>query len=129
MKIIQSKKFHIAIAYIFNILSIVLSFALMRDYYDDLQITFLVLGVIYLIFWVICNRKSYMPWSVYIHFCVGVIVQILLNWTGIIPKDGGWFSGLGQYLYVIVLIIHAALIGIANLILFIVDKKKKRGLV
>ena len=70
-----------------------------------------------------------MSWSVYTHFCVGVIVQIIFNWTGIIPKDGGWFSGLGQYLYVIVLIIHAVLIGIANLVLYFVDKKRKRGAV
>lgn len=129
MEIKLSEKNHIIIAYIFNILSIMLSFALMRDYYDGLQITFLVLGIIYLAFWVICNRKSYMPWSVYSHFCVGVIVQIILNCAGIIPKDGGWFSGLGQFLYVIVLIIHAALIGIVNLVLYFVDRKRKRGTV
>lgn len=99
---------------------------MMHSYYDTLQIIFLVLGILYLIYWIVCNRKSYMPWSVYFHFGVGALIQILLNECGIIPEDGGWFSGLGQFFYVIFVIVHAVVIGLTNLVLYGIAKRKKR---
>ena len=117
------KKLHIAIAYIFHIVLTVMSFAMMQSYYDTLQISFIILGCLYLIYWIICSRKSHMPWNVYFHFCFGVLVQILLNIYEIIPKDGGWFSGLGQFFYMIFVIVHALLIGLTNLISHFIDKK------
>ena len=77
------------------------------------------------IYWIISNRKTYMPWSVYVHFVVGSLVQILLNNSGIILKDSGWFSGLGQFFYIIFLIGHTLLLGLANLILYVIAKRKK----
>ncbi len=67
-----------------------------------------------------------MPWSVYFHFGVGALIQILLNECGIIPEDGGWFSGLGQFFYVIFVIVHAVVIGLTNLVLYGIAKRKKR---
>ena len=123
----MSKKFlHIVTAYLFHIILIVMSYVMMRSYYDTLQIIFLVLGILYLIYWIVCNRKSYMPWSVYFHFGVGALIQILLNECGIIPEDGGWFSGLGQFFYVIFVIVHAVVIGLTNLVLYGIAKRKKR---
>ena len=41
-----------------------------------------------------------------------------------IPKDGGWFSGLGQLLYIIFLVGQTLLLGFVNLILYVIAKKK-----
>ena len=121
----MDKKIHVMIAYTFHIVLIVMSFAMMQSYYDALQISFLVLGCLYFIYWIIFNRKSYMPWDVYVHFGIGVFAQILLNCCEIIPKDGGWFSGLGQFFYIVFVVVHALVIGVANLILYFVNRKKR----
>ena len=122
----NKKSIHILIAYIFNIMFIVMSLLMMRSYYDSLQITFIVLGVFYIIYWIICSRKSYMPWSVYLNFLAGVLAQVLLNRFGIIPEDSGLFSGLGQFFYVLFVIAHATIVGVVNLILFVIAKRKAR---
>ena len=122
----NKKSIHILIAYIFNIMFIVMSLLMMRSYYDSLQITFIVLGVFYIIYWIICSRKSYMPWSVYLNFLAGVLAQVLLNRFGIIPEDSGLFSGLGQFFYVLFVIAHATIVGGVNLILFVIAKRKAR---
>ena len=122
----NKKSIHILIAYIFNIMFIVMSLLMMRSYYDSLQIAFIVLGVFYIIYWIICSRKSYMPWSVYLNFLAGVLAQVLLNRFGIIPEDSGLFSGLGQFFYVLFVIAHATIVGVVNLILFVIAKRKAR---
>ena len=121
----NKKSMNILIVYAFHVVFIVMSFLMMQHYYDGLQIVFWVLGSIYLIYWIISNRETYMPWSVYVHFVVGSLVQILLNNSGIILKDSGWFSGLGQFFYIIFLIGHTLLLGLANLILYVIAKRKK----
>ena len=63
-----------------------------------------------------------MPWSVYVHFTVGTLLQILLNISGVIPQDGGWFSGLGQLLYVIFWVGYTLSLGLVNLILYVIAK-------
>ena len=118
------KKANILMAYVFHVVFIVMSFLMMQHYYDRLQTIFCVLGSIYLIYWIIGNRKNYMSWSVYVHFTVGTLVQILLNSSGVIPKDSDWFSGLGQLIYVIFLVGHTLLLGLVNLILYFIAKKK-----
>jgi hypothetical protein len=118
------KKANILIAYAFHIAFIVMSFLLMHHYYDTLQTIFCILGSIYLCYWIIANIENYMPWSVYVHFTVGTLIQILLNIIGVIPKDGGWCSGLGQLLYIIFLAAHTLLLGLVNLILYVIAKKK-----
>ena len=121
----NKKSMNILIVYAFHVVFIVMSFLMMQHYYDGLQIVFWVLGSIYLIYWIISNRETYMPWSVYVHFVVGSLVQILLNNSGIILKDSGLFSGLGQFFYIIFLIGHTLLLGLANLILYVIAKRKK----
>ena len=118
------KKANILMVYAFHAIFIVMSFLLMQHYYDTLQTLFCILGSIYLIYWIIGNRENYMPWSVYVHFTVGALLQILLNCSGMIPKDGGWFSGLGQLLYIIFLVGQTLLLGFVNLILYVIAKKK-----
>ena len=65
-----------------------------------------------------------MPWCVYCHFLVGVVAQVLLNTVGVIPPDDGFLSGLGQFFYVILVIVLALIVGLANLILFVIAKRK-----
>ena len=123
----KSKIIHIIIAYVFHIVFIVMSSVMMQQNYDALQMAYIILGVVYLVYWVICNRKSYMPWDVYIHFVVGALVQFFLNKCGVIPADGGFFPGLGQFAYAVFVAIHAVLIGLANLILYVIYKKRFCG--
>ena len=121
----QNKTIHILIAYIFNVVLIVMSFFMMKSYYDSLMIFFLILGILYILYWIVCNRKSYMPWVVYINFGIGVLAQLFLNYFGIIPKDGGWFSGLGQFFCMIFVAGHAVIVGVINLILYMIAKRRK----
>lgn len=122
----KRKAIHIVIAYMYNIVFILMSFAMMKSYCYDLQITFLVSGVLFLIYWIICSRKSYMPWCVYGNFLIGAFAQILLNYYEVIPPDAGLFSGLGQFFYVIFVIALALIVGLVNLILFVIAKKKNK---
>lgn len=69
---------------------------MMRSYYDSLQLAF------------------------------SVLAQVLLNRFGIIPEDSGLFSGLGQFFYVLLVIAHATIVGVVNLILFVIAKRKAR---
>ena len=117
------KKLHILIAYMFHIIFIVLGFLMMRSYYNSLQIIFLISGGLYIIYWIVCSRKNYMPWAVYMNFGIGALLQVLLNECGIIPEDGGWFPGLGQFFYIIFVAVHAVIIGIINLILYVIHRK------
>ena len=119
------KKVNILIGYAFNIVFIVMSFLMMQHYYDRLQTIFCVLGSIYLIYWIIGNRTNYMPWSVYVHFTVGTLIQILLNISGVIPEDGGWFPGFGQFLYVVFFVGYTLLLGFVNLILYAIASLKR----
>ena len=121
--VMNRKKADILMAYAFHVVFIIMSFWLMQHHYDTLQTIFCVLGSIYLIYWIVGNRKNYMPWSVYVHFTVGALAQILLNSSGVIPKDSGWFSGLGQLLYVVFLVGHTSLLGLVNLILYVKNNK------
>lgn len=122
----KRKAIHIVIAYMYNIVFIIMSFVIMKHYSGELLITFIISGIVYLIYWIICSRKSYMPWCVYCHFLVGVVAQVLLNTIGVIPPDGGLFSGLGQFFYVVFVIALALIVGLVNLILFVIAKKKNK---
>lgn len=120
----NNKKINIIIAYIFNILLIFMSFFMMEQYVDELLLLFIIVGVIYLIYWIVCNIKRYMDWKVYKHLCIGVLIQILLNFSGIIPEDGGFLAGIGQAVYIVFLIIFVAIIGIINFIMYAIYRKK-----
>ena len=118
----KNKIIQIIIAYVYHAFFIVQAFLMMQHYPDSVLITFAVIGILYLIYWIAMNRKGYMPWSVYLHFLVGAAINVLLNYTGIIPEDSGFFSGLGQFFFIIFLLIDAALLGVVNLILWLIDK-------
>lgn len=120
----MKKLFQTAIAYIFHAVFIIMSFILMPGDCNILQTAFLVTGLLYLIYWIVYNRKGYMPWIVYLHFLIGAAAQLMLNLFGVIPEDGGYFAGLGQFFYIVIVVIHAVLLGAANLILYVIDRKR-----
>ena len=122
----KKKVFNIVLGYVFHIVFIVMSYFMMQSDYGNLQVTFIVAGIIYLLYWIISNIKSYMPWIVYLNFAIGAIVQIILNNCDFIPEDAGFFPGLGQFFYWILVAALVLLIGLANLILFIIDRYRKR---
>lgn len=122
----KKKTFNILLVYIFHIVFIVMSYFMMQSDCGNLQVAFIVAGIIYLLYWIISNRKGYMPWIVYLNFAIGAIVQIILNNCGFIPEDGGFFPGLGQFFYWLLVAALVLLLGLANLILYLIDKLRKK---
>lgn len=122
----KKKIFNILLVYIFHIVFIVMSYFMMQSDYGNLQVAFIVAGIIYFLYWIISNIKSYMPWIVYLHFSIGAIIQIILNNCGFIPEDAGFLPGLGQLFYCGLVAAHVLLLGLANLILYLIDKLRKK---
>lgn len=116
---------HIIVTYIFHLIYIILSIRLMKQYSDDLLLSVLVGGALYLTYWIICSLKQYMPWKVYIHFVIGAFIQVMLNLLQIVPEDDGFLSGLGQAVYILVLVAFTAVIGIINWVIYAIHKKRR----
>ncbi|MCH5250531.1 MAG: hypothetical protein J1E98_11385 [Lachnospiraceae bacterium] len=123
----KEKKVQIIIAYLYHAFFILLGFMLMQEYIDGLLTTAVISDIVYVLYWIIfnINRERYMPWVVYMHFVIGSAIEVMLNWFGIIPEDNAPFVP-GQLLYILLLLIHAALIGIVNLVLW-QRKIERRG--
>lgn len=120
------KLFNTLLSFVFHAVFIVMSYFMMQSDFGNLQIAFIIAGIIYLLYWIISNIKSYMPWIVYLHFSIGAIIQIILNNCGFIPEDAGFLPGLGQLFYCVLVAALVLLLGLANLILFIIDRYRKR---
>lgn len=110
--------FQTMIAYAYHAIFIFLAFLLMNHYYDAMFLITFIAEAIYFIYWIAVNRKTYMPWIVYLHFLIGAIVELVLHWRGIIPGDGGFLPGLAQFCYIWVLVIYVVMLGVANFILW-----------
>lgn len=67
-----------------------------------------------------------MAWIVYLHFGIGTVMELILNFF-VIPNDGGWFPGIAQLFYAFLLLYHVAALGIANLILWLIDKRRHKN--
>ena len=117
----------IIIAYAFHAIIIFLDFLLLHHYQDSMIIIAMALDIAYLIYWIVLYRKSHMPWLVYLNFLIGSAVEGSLYWWGLTstdhrPFDGDW----GQLTLLIFLAIHAILLGIANLVLWIIEMRRKK---
>ena len=124
----KENKIQILVAYAYHAIFILLSFLMMQNDYNALQMSAVIAGILYLVYWIFLNRKGHMAWMVYLNFAIGTAIEITLNWFGIIPEDGGlFFPGLAQFFYIIILLIHVALLGIANLILWLIDKQRRKN--
>lgn len=121
-------KIQIIVAYVYHAIFILLGFLLMQNYYDALLLIAVIADILYLIYWIVLNRKGHMAWIVYRNFMIGTVIEILLNKFEIIPPDGGmFFPGLSQLLYIYLLLFHVAILGIANLVLWLIDKRRHKG--
>lgn len=121
----KENKFQIIVAYFYHAFFILMCFMLLQNYVDALLTISIIADIVYLVYWIILSkkRKSYMPWIVYLHFVIGSAIEVMLNWFGIIPEDSGWFSGLGQLFYILILLIYTILIGIVNLIFWLMGRR------
>lgn len=123
-----NEKFNIILAVVFHIALIILDYFFIDNYGAAFGYFFLLVGGVYFLYWIISNRKSYMPWKVYLVFVIGTITQLLLSLEGIIPKEYGTGEpgvGKSQFLYCILILFLTILIGIANYILHIIDSVRK----
>lgn len=118
----KDSKIQIIVAYVYHAIFILLGFLLMQSSYNALLVISMIAGILYLIYWIVLNRKGHMAWIVYLNFVIGTVIELLLNGFGIIPRDAGWFSGLAQLFFMFLLVIQVAALGIANLILWLIDK-------
>lgn len=116
----------IGLAWLFHIILIIAAFLQLQDNYDAFCATVLISYAIYLIYWVVSNLKSYMPWFVFVNFLIGAAVEIVLNFTGVIPPDSAYFSGLTQFLYIISILLYCFLLAITNGIMHIVYRARNK---
>ena len=120
----KNKKVQISIAYVYHAIFIPLGFLLMRHYSDIFLTVCAVADILYLIYWIVLNRKGYMPWIVYLHFVIGTVIEIFFYASGIIPSTEGFISGIGSSFYILLLLFHAIAMGAANLILCSIDERR-----
>lgn len=115
-------------AYFFHAVSFVLAVLLMPSliHSDALIIAALIWDGCGLAAWIAACRKSYMPWTVYGHFWVGTVCEILLLLVcGIVPDAGGTAGALllavpnavAVAAYDGMIAAYALLLGLVNLVL------------
>lgn len=121
----MTKKNQIILCYLFHAVLIILGFFLLREYYDAFLVAICILYAFYLVFCVIANRKSYMPWVLLLHHIFGFDIDILLHRTGVIRPDLGFFAGLGEMLYFLSIPVYLGLLTLTNFILFMIYRRKK----
>lgn len=121
-KKIDENRLHIFIALAYHFAFIVMAAVLMRKECESLVYAVLVAQFLYLVYWIVSARKSFMPWIVYSTFCVGAGVEFVLNITEIIEPDEGFLSGIGQALYLLIIVAYVILLGIANLIMMAIHR-------
>lgn len=122
----KENKTQIIVAYVYHLIFILLGFLLMQNSYNTLQVISIIAGILYLIYWIVLNRKCHMAWIVYLNFVIGTVIELLLNVFGIIPEDTGLFPGLAQLFYIFLLLIQVAALGIVNLLLWLIDKRRHK---
>ena len=118
----KNKKIQILAAYVYHAVFILLGFLLILPYPLFLLWTFIAVGILYLIYWIVLNRKGYMGWAVYLNYVIGTVIEAFFYFLGIIPKETGMFANLGHAFYLILLFIFTVVLGIVNLILWLIDK-------
>ncbi|MBR3419411.1 MAG: hypothetical protein IKG82_12025 [Oscillospiraceae bacterium] len=117
---------HILIAYLFHLIPIILGFVSGRNRFHFMGLCAIIGTIAYIIYWCRVNRKQFLTWSVFVHFLIGAAAQIILNKMEIIRPDGGFMPGLGQYFYIIYVQVSLVLVGLTNLILWLIDRRRKK---
>ena len=120
----MTKGHQIIYCYIFHALLILLGLLLLSHYVDSFLFSVAVVYGVYLVFCIILNRKSYVPWTLLLHHAIGFAFEFFLHHTEVIPPDSGFFGGLGQIIYIWSMLPYLALLALINLILFIIYKAR-----
>lgn len=120
----KNKKVQITVAYVYHAIFIPLGILLMRHHADIFWTVCAVADILYLIYWIVLNRKGYMSWIVYLHFVIGTVIELFFYVSGIIPSDEGFISGVVAGFCLLLLLFHAIAVGAANLILCSIDKRR-----
>lgn len=121
----ENKKVQITVAYVYHAISILLGILLMRHYAGIFWTVCAVADILYLIYWIVLNRKGYMSWIVYLHFVIGTVIELFFHVSEIIPiYEGGFISGVVNGFCILLLLFHAIAVGAANLILCSIDKRR-----
>ena len=55
-------------------------------------------------------------------------MQIALNVLGVVPEDSGWFAGLHQMFYILLLGVQALAVGVESVGIFFVRKKREKSI-
>ena len=53
-------------------------------------------------------------------------MQIALNVLGVVPEDSGWFSGLHQMFYILLLGVQALAVGVESVGIWGIRRRKER---
>ena len=104
----------IIIAYLFHATFIILGFNWIYDDEKKLKLYALVGGLAYLTYFFIRYRERYMPMVVFLSFFIGSAAEVILNCTGVIPPDSGFFRGIVQAIHVLYVIIFTVFLAIVN---------------
>lgn len=123
----MTKKSQILSVYLFHLILIGVGFFLLHQRTDAFLVTVCIIYGVYLIFYIVANCKTYIPWILLLHHLIGSVVQILLNYFEIIPPDGGFWGGIGQFVYAFFFVPgYFALLLLTHLVLFIIYKIRTR---
>lgn len=119
------KALFIFAVYIYHIMFILLTVKLAGDYGDALLVTSLICNVIALVAWTLFDIKENVHWSVYFHFVLGTIIELILN-ECVLRADGRMtgLDGLAQFFYECELILVTLLLGMIHLIIRLIRRRK-----
>lgn len=122
----MTKKHQIIFSYLFHIVLICLGFFLLHERVDAFLVTVGIIYGAYLLFYVIANWKTYIPWVLLLHHLIGSAIQFLLHYFEIIPPDSGFISGLGQLIYLFAIPAYWALLLLTHAILYLIYKVRTK---
>lgn len=120
----MSKRLQILFSYLFHATLIILGFFLLHERVDAFLVTVGIIYGVYLIFYIVVGCITYVPWVLLLHHAIGFAVDFLLHYTETIPPDSGFFSGLGQFIYLLSVPAYFALLALTHAFLYLIYRIK-----
>ena len=115
----------ILFAYLYHVIFIALGYLLMKDYPVTILYIFFPVSILYMIYWIVLNRKGYMPWSVYLNFSIGTFIEMIF-YGRLPPRIPGTLAVFDNFIFWMFIVIFTVVLGIANLILWLIDKLRHK---
>lgn len=113
-------------AVFFHGIFLALSFLLMPEYGDALLIAGMVAGGAFFLLWGIVGWRARRILPPFLFFAGGAALQIALNVLGVVPEDSGWFAGLHQMFYILLLGVQALAVGVESVGIWGIRRRKER---